>query len=88
MSKCIEERLKKVLPKIIHENQVGFIKGRNIIDAIRTILDILSDTVKRNIGGIILTIDYEKAFDSVNWKFLEKCLEAFNFGENKMGKLF
>ena len=90
MSKCNAERLKKVLPKIIHENQVGFIKGRNIIDAIRTILDILSDTVKRNIGGIILTIDYEKAFDSVNWKFLEKCLEAFNFGNSiiKWVKLF
>ena len=68
MSKCIAKRPKKVLPKVIHENQVGFTKARIIIDAFRTILDILSDKVKRYIWGILLTIDYEKAFDSVNWK--------------------
>ena len=31
--------------------------------------------------GILLTIDFEKAFDSLKWGFLNKCLQAFNFGQ-------
>ena len=37
-------------------------------------------TVKENIPGLMLFIDFQKAFDSVEWDFLFKCLEAFNFG--------
>ena len=37
-------------------------------------------TVKENIPGLMLFIDFQKAFDSVEWEFLFKCLEAFNFG--------
>ena len=31
--------------------------------------------------GILLTIDFEKAFDSLKWGFLNKCLQAFNFSQ-------
>ena len=82
MSKCIAERFKRILPIIIHENQVGFVKGRNISEAIRTIIDILDDTAKRNLSGILLTIDFEKAFDTLDWTFLENTLTAFNFGKS------
>ena len=37
-------------------------------------------TKRNKISGILLSVDFEKAFDSVNWNFLGKCLEAFNFG--------
>jgi hypothetical protein len=33
-----------------------------------------------NIPGLLLMIDFEKAFDSVSWSFLHKALEFFNFG--------
>ena len=36
--------------------------------------------MKENIPGLMLFIDFQKAFDSVEWEFLFKCLEAFNFG--------
>ena len=39
-------------------------------------------TVEENIQGILILIDFEKAFDSVEWDFLFKCLEAFNFGSD------
>ena len=51
-------------------------------DSLRTLLDILDDTVARNISGILMTIDFEKAFDSVYLKYLNKALESFNFGES------
>ena len=48
----------------------------------RTIIeDILLYTNKNKVTGILLTIDFEKAFDSLKWGFLKKCLQAFNFGQ-------
>ena len=40
-SKVIARRLETILPELIHPNQNGFIKGRSILDAVRTIDDIL-----------------------------------------------
>ena len=82
MSKVIATRLKNVLPYIIHHNQTGYLKERYIGETIRSIYDIMSYTDKGHIPGLLIFIDFEKAFDSVEWKFLSNCLEAFNFGSN------
>ena len=37
-------------------------------------------TKDKNKPGILFFIDFEKAFDSLEWDFLNKCLELFNFG--------
>ena len=37
-------------------------------------------TEQHNIPGLLLLIDFEKAFDSVNWGFMYKCLKFYNFG--------
>ena len=65
MSKVIAATLKKVLPIIIHYNQTGYVKGRFIGEAIRSIFDIIDFTAKENIPGFLLFIDFQKAFDSV-----------------------
>ena len=36
----------------------------------------------KNIPGIAVFLDFEKAFDSIKWDFIQKCLESFNFGPN------
>jgi len=45
-SKCIAERIKRVLESVIHH--FGFVKGRNISDGIRAILEILDETDKKS----------------------------------------
>ena len=80
-SACISNRLKKVLPKLIHEDQTGFIAGRYIGENIRTLYDLFHYTKKNNIPGLLLLIDFEKAFDSVAWSFIDKVLDFFNFGQ-------
>ena len=79
-SKVIAERVKRVLPYLIHENQSGYVPGRSICENIRSILDIMEYTKDNNKPGILFFIDFEKAFDSLEWDFLNKCLELFNFG--------
>ena len=82
MTKCIANRLKKVLPHIIHSNQTGFLQNRYIGSNIRLLLDIIDYTEYENKPGLIFTVDFEKAFDSFSWKFLDKVLAYFNFGES------
>lgn len=79
-TKTIAHRIAKVLPKLIHEDQTGYVKGRYIGQNIRLIQDIMNMTEAENIPGIALFIDFKKAFDTLDWNFLFKTLEVFNFG--------
>lgn len=79
-TKAIAKRLEKVLPEIIHHNQNAYVKGRTIFDAVRTIDDIIKLTSSNNMSSFLVAIDFEKAFDSVNWNFLRHALRKFNFG--------
>ena len=80
LSKVLAFRIKEVLPKIIHNNQSGYVEGRFIGEIIRTIDDIMEFTKSERISGILAFLDFEKAFDSIEWEFLHKCSEVFNFG--------
>ena len=75
ISACIANRLKQVLSYLIHENQKGFLKNRFIGENTRIIYDTLYAAKENNIPGILLLIDFEKAFDSVSWSFMYKALE-------------
>ena len=81
-SAFIANRLKSTLDKLIHENQKGFISGRFIGEHIRLIYDVLFETKNRNLQGLILSNVFEKAFDTVSWKFIEKSLNYYNFGNS------
>lgn len=89
-SSVIANRIKTVLDSIVHEDQKGFISGRFIGENIRLIYDILFETKQQNIPGLLLSIDFQQAFDSVSWKFISKTLDYFNFGPSlkKWIKLF
>ena len=73
--------MKSVLPKLINEDQKGFISGRFISDNTRVIYDILQRTKEKNIPGMLLLVDFKKAFDSISWNFMYKCLHFFGFGQ-------
>ena len=79
-SKAMAMRLESNLPLLIHHSQNAFIKGRPIFDAIRAIDDILEYAKRNNKPGILVAIDFEKAFDTPNQTFLVKVLQKFNFG--------
>jgi hypothetical protein len=62
--------LEPVASRIIHKKQTAFIQGRNIMN----IVMVLHETKRRKEVGVILKLDFEKAYDKACWKFLMKCL--------------
>ena len=81
-SSIIAYRIKNILPKLIHPDQKGFINGRFIGENTRLIYDIIEGSNKQNLNGLIILIDFQKAFDSISWNFITETLKMFNFGEN------
>ena len=79
---CFARRLQKILRKLISVEQSAYVKGRYIGENARTILDIFEYCENYDHDGILLFLDFEKAFDSVEWNFLFKTLKKFNFGNN------
>ena len=79
-SSCIANRIKTVLPLLVNEDQTGFIAKRYIGDNIRLIYDLMRYLDIKNIPGLMLSLDFEKAFDSLDWGFMFKALKSFGFG--------
>ena len=79
-SACIANRIKTHLDKIMSETQLGFVKNRYIGECSRLICDLIDKTEEENIPGILLLLDFEKAFDSLEWNFIRESLSFFNFG--------
>ena len=76
----IANRIKTVLPKLISNDQTGFISGRYIGENTRLTYDIMHYAEDHNIPGLLLLIDFEKAFDSISWDFIQHTLKFFKFG--------
>ena len=76
------ERLKIFLPKLIHPDQKGFITGRNIAGANRLLQDAVEYSEQLGINLSIIFLDYNIAFDRVEWQWVLKCLGKINFGPN------
>ena len=82
LTKALAKRIEKYLPKLIDSDQTGFVKGRYIGQNIRLLSDIMEYLEAKKTSGLLLFIDVEKAFDSLEWDFMNKALSAFNFGPN------
>ena len=89
-AKSIASRIKRVLPSVINNDQTGFQKNRFIGENIRLLNSILSYTDIEQLPGLLLFIDFEKAFDTLEWTFVEKSLKYYNFGNSLISwfKLF
>ena len=72
--------MKPALQHIIHTDQKGFVAGRFIGECVRNTYDVLEYAKNKNRAGLLLLIDFEKAFDSISHSFIIKCLHFFGFG--------
>ena len=63
-------RLKKVICKLVTQDQTAYIPGRYIGESVRLISDILEYTDRENCEGYMMAADIEKAFDSLDHNFI------------------
>ena len=68
------------MDNLVSKTQTGFVAGRFIGENSRLIYDILNYNEKQNIPGLLMLIDFERAFDSVSWEFLYEMLQLLGFG--------
>lgn len=80
----ISRRLKTFISELIDEDQTGFISGRQTHDNIRKTIHITERAQMEKRSTILLSVDAEKAFDSVNWNFLYQVLEKMGFDEKSV----
>ena len=70
LSKLLAARLCRVIHKLIGPNQTTFLKGRQILDGCVIANEIVNFAKSEGIKMLPFKVDFEKAFDSVNWEFL------------------
>lgn len=81
LSKVLNNRLRKSIASIVHQDQTCAIPGRSIQDNIHLIRSIIEHQARtKDPLGIILW-DQEKAFDRINHRYLFAALKAFGFGQ-------
>ena len=74
VTKMVTNRLKKVIGNVIGNQQSGYVPGHFIGTNIRKLIDMISYVEKEGIPAVLLTIDYEKCFDSISHEVLVKAL--------------
>ncbi|XP_074265580.1 uncharacterized protein LOC141588019 [Silene latifolia] len=78
--KLLCNRLSMVLPDLISENQGAFIKGRSIIENVLICQDIVKMYNKQAVfPRCLFKIDLQKAYDTVEWSFVEQLLDGMGF---------
>ena len=79
ITKLLANRLQLVIQKVIHKNQYGFIHTRTIQNCLAWATEYLHLCHKSNKKIVILKLDFEKAYDSISWDFVEEMMTSKGF---------
>jgi hypothetical protein len=81
IAKVLAARLAKVVGELIPSTQSAFLKGRQLVDGVVVVNEVIDFAKKSGRECLILKVYFEKAYDSVDWGFLDYMLCRFGFGE-------
>ncbi|GLU22240.1 hypothetical protein SLE2022_383300 [Rubroshorea leprosula] len=79
IEKLLASRLCKVLHKIIGEQQMAFIKGRQLVDGVVIANEVIDEAMRRRKKSFVFKMDFEKAYDKVCWNFIDYMLDRMAF---------
>lgn len=72
-------RLNNIANKVVSPTQTTFMCGRNILEGVAILHETIHEIHRKRLDGVILKIDFEKAFDKVKWLFLFQTLQMKGF---------
>ena len=81
LTKVLANRVKRVLPSLISNCQNGYVTNRSIHDSVRLVQDIIRYTEITQSPGVLISVDFRKAFDSIERKFIIKFSENIIVGQ-------
>jgi mannosylglycoprotein endo-beta-mannosidase len=67
-------RLNTVSDHVVRPSQIAFMQGRNILDGVVVLHETVHELHSKKLNGVILKLDFEKAYDKVKWSFLQQTL--------------
>lgn len=80
LAKILSSRLNPIIGSLIHKDQTGFIPSRQAGDNIRWATILAHIARSRRIPTCFLSLDIQKAFDTLSWTYLHSILNQWGFG--------
>ena len=80
MAFVLAHRLQSVIDSIVSHDQTAYIRNRYMGNNIRLVEDVIEHFDSHRKKGLLFMADFKKEFDSLNWSFMFKTLDLFNFG--------
>lgn len=78
-TKALALRTSKIIHKLVDVNQTGYVLGRQVTDNIRLLEEIINEANNIKEKGFLITLDAQKAFDSIDHEYLIDLLHLYNF---------
>jgi len=80
ITKCIVNKLKRVLPVLISPFQSSFVPGRQITDNVIVMQEVLHSMRRKTgcKGWMTIKLDLEKAYERLRWDFIHETLLKMN----------
>ncbi|XP_010242531.1 PREDICTED: uncharacterized protein LOC104586856 [Nelumbo nucifera] len=88
LAKILSWRLKAVWHEVVGDTQVAFVEGRQILDKVLVANECIGSRLRSGRLGLVCKIDIEKAYNHVEWGFLEEMQRLTGFGEKWRGWMY
>ncbi len=82
ISKVVANRLKPLLPTLVSVEQSSYVEGRQILNNIIQVRELVHSLTRNRKAGIIMQLDLAKACDKLNWTYIRRVIVAFGFDHN------
>jgi hypothetical protein len=79
LTKVATNRISQVAQKVISPSQTAFIHGRNIMEWVIVLHETLHEMHRKKQSGVIMKIDFKKAYNKLNWNFIQHILRMKGF---------
>lgn len=79
VSKVLAGRLAVAMDSLIFGSQSAFIKGRMLVDGVVAVNEVVDLAKRTKAECLVIKVDFEKAYDSVSWGFLDYMLQRLGF---------